>query len=279
MKGLSLLLSLWIVLAAHSGDAHDPQRQADASEAIGLEERTGGYLPQDLTFHDENGREIKLADLLGKPAILTLVYYRCDRVCPFLLSGLAEAVPRLAMALGKDYRVITVSFDETDTPQSAGSMKRNYLKTVQTDITADNWALLLANGENIAKLTNAVGFRFRKVGSGFDHPVVLIFLTPQGKISGYLQATNYAYGAQSPIGFSSFELNMALTEASQGKAVTGLSKAILYCFSHEPPGQSRFFNFIAIVGIITLLAMISFFVYLQWSSKRYRKSHSYDGEK
>ena len=61
-----------------------------------------------------------------------------------------------------------------------------------------------------------------------------------------------------PITFSSFDLNMALTEAAQGKAVTGLKKALLYCFSHEPPGQSKFFNFMAVVGIVTLVAMAVF---------------------
>jgi hypothetical protein len=72
---------------------------------------------------------------------------------------------------------------------------------------------------------------------------------------------------------------MALTEAAQGKTVTGLKKALLYCFSHEPPGQSKFFNFIALVGVVTLLAMAAFFIYLQVSSRRYRKLRGYDDER
>jgi hypothetical protein len=72
---------------------------------------------------------------------------------------------------------------------------------------------------------------------------------------------------------------MALTEASQGREVSGLRKAVLYCFSHEPPGQSKFFDFMAVVGLVTLAVMVSFFIYLQVTTKRYRRGKEYDTEK
>ncbi len=87
----------------------------------------------------------------------------------------------------------------------------------------------------------------------------------------YFTVTKFEYGTAYPISFSSFDLNVALEEAAKGKPVTELKRAFLYCFSHEPPGQSKFFYFIGIVGIVTLAAMASFFVYLQVSSKRSRK--------
>jgi len=277
MKRILLFLCLWVLLSMNIGYGHDlPGTKDPGSVGIGIEEKTGLHVPKDLYFHDETGREIKLADLLGKPVILTLVYYTCDRICPFLLSGLSQAVPRLDMAKGKDYRIITVSFDETDTPGTVRNIKKNYIRAAATDASDDGWTFLTGNRESIDKLTRSTGFSFRKDRSGFDHPVVLIFLSPDGKISKYLYVTKYSYGAEYPITFSSFDLNLALTEASEGKAVTGLRKAVLYCFSHEPPGQSKFFNFMAIVGALTLLAMVSFFIYLQWSSKRYRKRRGYD---
>jgi protein SCO1 len=267
-------------MSAASSYSHDQtEAVGNASGEVGIEEQTGRYLPKDLSFQDDEGREVRLGDVFGKPAILTLVYYTCDSICPFLLSGLSQAVPRLAMAKGKDYRIITVSFDETDTPQTMRAIRKNYIGPTEPDASPGDWRLLTGNRESIAELTKAVGFRFRKVPSGFDHPVVLIFLSPDGKISKYLQATKFSYGAAQPIAFSSFELNLALTEASEGKAVSGLKKAILYCFSHEPPGQSKFFNFMAVIGLGTLLAMVSFFIYLQWSSKRYRRNQGYDDGK
>ncbi len=128
-------------------------------------------------------------------------------------------------------------------------------------------------------MTRAVGFRFRKAVEGFNHPVVLIFLSPEGKISKYLQVTKYQYGAEYPITFSSFDLNVSLAEAAQGKAVTEFQRAILYCFSHEPPGQSKFFAFIAVVGLVTLAAMAGFFIYLRVSTRRYRRGKEYDLER
>jgi len=184
------------------------------------------------------------------------------------------------MTPGKDYRLITVSFDATDTPQIARNVKKNYTKAAGgTPSANDGWTFLVGDRENIRKLTEAVGFTYRKEVHGFNHPVVLIFLSPAGKISQYFKVTKYAYGADSPISFSSFDLNMGLTQAARGKEVSGLTKALLYCFSHEPPGQSKFFSFLAVIGLVTLAAMAAFFLYLQVTTARYRRGKEYDLEK
>jgi protein SCO1/2 len=253
---------------------------------MGIEEKTGQRIPANLVFYDEEGNRIKLEALLGKPAILTLVYYTCEHVCPLMLGGLSQALPRLAAAPGKDYRVITVSFDVEDKPQTARSLKKNYMKAIgpfdrvpDKTFPEDAWKFLTGPKESIHDLTEAVGFKYRKDIHGFSHPVVLIFLAPDGKISGYFYVTKFQYGQSYPITFSSYDLNVGLAEAAQGKAVTGIKKALLYCFSHEPPGQSKFFNFMAVVGLITLAAMVSFFIYLQVTSRRYRRGKEYDAEK
>ncbi len=280
MKEYVWLIGLLALLCTNTGYGHETLDTGNAGDGeIGIEEKTGQLLPPDLVFHDEKGLDIKLGDLFGKPAILTLVYYTCEHICPLMLGGLSQALPRLTVVAGRDYRVITVSFDETDTPEKARDVKKNYITAAGSVFPEEGWKFLTGNRESIEKLTQAVGFRFRKEIHGFNHPVVLVFLSPEGKISKYLQVTKYAYGADYPITFSSFDLNVSLTEATQGKAVTGLKKALLYCFSHEPPGQSKFFNFIAVVGLVTLAAMAAFFIYLQVSTRRYRRGKAYDAEK
>lgn len=245
---------------------------------IGVVEKTGQAIPPDISFFDETGRKVKLGDYFGKPVILTLVYYTCEHICPQMLGGLSQALPRLAFVAGKDYRVVTVSFDDSDKPQAARDTKKNYIKATDTLFPEDGWKFLTGNKESVHELTEAVGFSYRKDSHGFTHPVILIFLTPTGKISGYYYVTKFQYGAAYPITFSSFDLNMALTAATQGKAVTGFKKAVLYCFSHEPPGQSKFFNFMAVVGLVTLAAMIAFFIYLVKSARRYRREKGYDAD-
>jgi protein SCO1/2 len=273
-------LCLLALLLPRSAAGHEnlTPRDLDAG-GIGLEEKTGRLLPPDIAFADETGRIIRLKDLLGKPAILTFVYYSCEHICPQVLEGISQALPRLAVEPGRDYRVITVSFDAADTPQAARGAKRNYLKAIGKPFPEDAWRFLTGPERSIRELTEAVGFRFRKEIHGFTHPVVLIFLAPDGKISRYYQVTKFSYGSAYPIAFSSFDLNMALTEAAQGKSVTGLKKALLYCFSHEPPGQGRFFSFLGAVGLVTLAALAAFFVYLQVTTRRYRRGKEYDLEK
>lgn len=277
MKSILWFVALAILLLPGGGYGHENPLPGDpAGGEIGIEEKAGEVIPSGLVFRDESGAEVTLESLLGKPAILTLVYYTCEHICPLLLSGLAQALPRLALSVGTDYRIITVSFDETDTPGIARDAKRNYIKAYGSSAAEKGWSFLTGGHESIERLTRSVGFRFQREIHGFNHPTVLIFLSPTGKIVKYLPVTNYRYGAESPITFSSFDLNMALTEAAEGKTVTGLRKAVLYCFSHEPPGQSRFFYFIAWVGLATLLALAAFFVYLHVSSRRYRRFKGYD---
>lgn len=280
MKVFFWITILLVIICAGYAQAHETLDTGnDAKGEIGITEMAGQALPRDITFHDEKEQMVKMGDMLGKPTILTLVYFTCDRICPQLLAGLAATLPRLSTAAGKDYRVITVSFDNEDTPQIARSFKRNYIKAAGTDFPPEAWRFLTGDRQSIQRLTEAVGFRFRKDVHGFTHPVVLIFLSGQGKIAKYFPVTKFEYGAAYPISFSSFDLNIALAEAAQGKQVTGLKRALVYCFSHEPPGQSKFYFFIGIVGLATLLVMVSFFIYLQATTKRHRLDEQHDSDK
>ncbi len=273
-------LCFLILFCAGTGLSHETFDTGDGKTgAIGIEEKTGQLLPTDLVFRDETGAYIKMGDLLGKPVILTLVYYSCEHICPLMLGGLAQALPRLTLTAGNDYRVLTVSFDETDTPDMARNTRKNYIAAAGSSFPASGWHFLTGNRENISRLTQSVGFTFRKEIHGFNHPVVLIFLSPQGKISKYLQVTKYDYGAEYPIAFSTFDLTAALTEAAQGRTVTGFRRALLYCFAHEPPGQSNFFRFIAVIGLVSILALVGFFIYLQISTRKYRRGKEYDLER
>jgi hypothetical protein len=86
----------------------------------------------------------------------------------------------------------------------------------------------------------------------------------------YMQVTKYAYGQAYPVTFSPFDLDVALTEAAQGRSVTGVQRAVLYCFAHEPAGFPKFFGMLTVVGILTLAAMAAFFIYLKVTEKRFR---------
>jgi protein SCO1/2 len=287
MKIFFWFISLWVLLSVNAAYSHEtPGTGNKGTTEIGVEEKTGRIVPAALIFQDEEGQKVKLGDFLAKPVILVIVYYSCEHVCPQMLGGLSQALPRLSFMPVTDYKVITVSIDDKDTPKIARAAKKNYLQAIgpfdrakDKTFPEDGWKFLTGSPQSISDLTRAVGFSYRNDIHGFTHPVALVFLAAGGRISGYYYVTKFQYGQSYPISFSSFDLNMALTAATQGKAVTSLKKAVLYCFSHEPPGQSKFFNFMAVVGIFTLIAMVSFFIYLQVSSKRNREDRKYDADK
>jgi protein SCO1/2 len=232
-----------------------------------LSERTGEYIPGDIALRDENGVPVNLKSLINKPAILTLVYYRCSHVCPQVLGGLAGAIPKLRLTPGKDYKLITISFDPEDTSETARGTKNNYITAINKPFPPDAWKFLVGNKENIRKITNAVGFAFQQDMHGFVHPSVLIILSPEGKISGYLHVSKYVYGTAYPVTFSPYDLDTELKYASQGKIVTGVTTPLLFCFPHEPTGQQKFFDFLSVTGIATLVLMIMLFVYLKATTK------------
>ena len=241
---------------------------AKVSAGLGIVEKTGATIPPDIWFHDERGATLRLGDIITKPTILSLVYLSCDHVCPQVLGGLAVALPSLKMSPGKDYQLITISFDAQDDPATALQKKANYIKATGMSFPKNAWKFLTGDGENIARITDAVGFRFQRDLHGFIHPVVLVFLSPSRVITGYHYVSRYQYGVEYPVAFSAAELNAGLADASRGVVRLGATKPMLYCFTHQPVGQERFFNLLVVTGIVTLLSVAVFFIYLRMTSRR-----------
>jgi protein SCO1/2 len=225
-------------------------------------------VPGDARCIDEQGRSVELGARLDRPTILSLVYYNCEHMCPELLVGLGELVQALDLRPGEDYRILTLSFDETDTPAGAAEAKRNYLKPLGPDFPAGAWTFLTASREEIARITEALGFRFVKSGHGFVHPVILAILAPGGRISSYVYPAKFNYGVAYPLAFSRVEIKQALLAAGRGQTTTPPGAGLLFCFPGEPEGQARFFKLLTVVGIATLVVLGGLFVFLATSRRR-----------
>ncbi len=251
---LAILLGLF-TSSAVGHEAKDPG-------SIGLTERLGQSIPAGVRCVDEQGKGIPLQALVDRPTILSLVYYSCSHMCPQLLGGLTQLVSELDLDPRKDYRLITVSFDGSDTPQDAAVAKRNFTKPLDPGYPREAWAFLTAEAHEITKLTQALGFSFRKDGHGFTHPVILVMLAPGGRISGYVYASRYHYGAGYPIMFSPMEFKESLEAAARGRIQVEVTRPLLFCFPHEPMGQQRFFKLLGLLGLGTLFSMALLFIYL-----------------
>jgi protein SCO1/2 len=225
---------------------------------IGIDEKLGQFIPLDLTFHDENGRPITLRQLIHTPTILALVYLHCPNVCSLLLQNLADVLNRLPAEPGKEYEVLSISFDETEKPALALQRKKIYLKMIQKPFPEDAWRFLTGDKDNIHKLTDAVGFHFKRAGEDFEHPVSVMILAPDGKITRYMHGTD----------FLPFDLKMALMEASQGKIGPAISKVVRFCFSYDSKANKLVFNTLKVTGTLTLLFALSFVVFLLFKGKK-----------
>jgi protein SCO1/2 len=238
----------------------------DSDKPASIQENLGGYIPMDLTFTDEHGDTQRLGDLIDRPTVISLVYLSCRDMCPLLLRGISDVVGKLDTPPGAAYSVLTISFDEFDTTSDAMHARETYTLATQRKIDSDQWHFLTGSKENIKTLADSMGFYFKREEVGFSHPMAVMVLSPDGKIVRYL------YGAT----FLPFNLKMAITEGAAGRIGQTASRVLLYCFSYDPTGKTYVFNSLKVVGTLMLLLIISLFVYLKVTTKKYRKTSGED---
>ena len=256
---MKIVIIAWLFLAIFSPNGTNAHVEEPKDlKGIGIDQKLGEYVPLDLTFNDENGNPVSLRQLIHTPTILALVYYHCPNVCSLLLQNLADVLNKLPAEPGKEYIALAVSFDETEKPSLALEKKKIYLKMIEKPFPEETWRFLTGNKENIHKLTDAVGFHFKRVGEDFEHPVSLIILSPDGKIIRYMYGTD----------FLPFDLKMALIEASQGRIGPAISKVVRFCFSYDPKAKKLVFNTLKVTGIVTILFALSFILFLLFKGKR-----------
>ena len=128
MRWLKILLLVLIILFQFDSFAFADDQEVE----IGIVDKLGEYIPLDLAFNDEEGDSITLRQLVNKPTILSFVYFRCPTICPRMLSELSRLLEKIELEPGKDFTLITISFDPTDTPQAAADKKMNFIKSIQT---------------------------------------------------------------------------------------------------------------------------------------------------
>ena len=127
---MNMFFSMLISLLLIAGTAFGHGTTATTAD-IALDYKLGQNLPADMVFLDENGRRVNLRETIDRPTIIAPVYLSCMHECPMLLTGLAGVLGKLELVKpGKDFKVITLSFDDKDTPAIALDKKRNYLKAV-----------------------------------------------------------------------------------------------------------------------------------------------------
>lgn len=259
-KGLlgGTMVFLFLLGMKGSGPVHK-EHQAP-SPAVAMEEKLGQTLSLELTLFDEEGKPVSLKELIHVPTLLTPVYYSCPDVCSFLLYNLTGALNNLSADPGKEYQVITFSFDETETPALAMKKKRFYLEMMSPSFPEGAWRFLTADRQTISALTEGIGFHFKREGAVLQHPVAIVVLSSKGKIIRYLYGTDLL----------PFDIKMGLLEASEGRVGPPISKLLRFCFSYDPKGRKYVFNTLKVTGIVTVLFALLFVLFIFRRGKKGR---------
>jgi protein SCO1/2 len=212
---------------------------------VGIRQNLNQQIPPDLVFTDDLGRKVRLGDYFGqKPLILNFVYYNCPMLCSEALSGLESALRVLKFDVGKEFEVITISFDPKDNPEAAAKKKEEFLRRYHRPGAERGWHFLVGQPGAIDAVTKAAGFQYEyneKTGQ-FAHSTALLVLTPQGKIA------QYYYGIEYP----PKDLRLALVEASQNRIGNLVDELLLYCY-HYDPEQGKYSA--TILGVLRLMAV------------------------
>jgi protein SCO1/2 len=223
---------------------------------VGIDQKLGQTIPLNLVFNDEHGQSIQLGDLLdSRPVVLVLVYYQCPMLCTMVLNDLLRTMRAMPETLGKDFDVITVSFDPRDTPDLALRKKKTYLAQYNRPGAETGWHFLTGDQTSITALTDAVGFRYAwdPKYQVYAHASGIMVLTPGGKLSRYFFGIDYVPK----------DLRVALDEASGGH-VGGLADSILlYCFCYDPATGKyglAINRVLKLGGVLTVLVLGTFVV-------------------
>ncbi len=200
-------------------------------QKVGVAQHLNQQLPLDAAFVDETGKPVKLGDYFGKkPAILSLVYYTCPMLCSEEMDGLTSSLEMVKLTPGKDFDVVIVSIDPSDTPEQAAKSKAFYVKRYGRPETAAGWHFLTGQRPAIDAVTNAVGFGYVRVPgpdgklSQFAHASSIEIVTPEGKLAQYYLGVEY----------SPKDMLLGLIDASGNKIGSPVANILTYCYHYDP---------------------------------------------
>ena len=232
---LATLAATAVYLSLASGAAaqlaSDPMQSVgvrpELLKQVGIDQKLNQTIPLNLAFRDENGNTVELGQYFGKkPMVLTLVYYNCPMLCTQVLNGVESGLKELPTDIGKQFDVVTVSIDPTESHVLAKVKKEMYVGMYGRPGAAEGWHFLTGDEAQIKQLADALGFRYAydPDTKQFAHASAIMLLTPEGKISRYF------YGIQYP----SRDLRLGLVEASEGKIGTPVDQVLLFCYHYDP---------------------------------------------
>jgi len=260
-----MLLAATMAVAQPPSSFQDQSTQPASQTApadlknVGIDQKLNAQVPLDLQFKDESGKSVTLGDYFhaGRPVILNLVYYTCPMLCGEELIGEASALSMLTFTPGKEYEIVSVSFNPDEGPKDAAAAKHTYIARMNEHLKTDGagWHFLTGEQPQIRQLADAVGFRFHRdpESKQFIHATGIMLVTPSGKLA------QYYYGVE----YSPKDIRLGLIEASRGNIGNVVDQVLLFCY-HYDPKTGRYgaavTNIMRLAGAATMLVLGGFLI-------------------
>jgi protein SCO1/2 len=258
---MKLALALLIAAAPVAGAAEVPPPLRE----IGFDQKLGESLPFAAAFADEAGRIVRLGDYFGsRPVVLNFVYHDCPMLCTVSMNGLLSALRVASVVPGREFEMITISFDPRETPALAATKKKAWLARYPRPEAEAGWHFLTGAREDIDRVTGAAGFRYTwdERTKQFAHPAGLVVATAEGKIARYLFGIEYAPK----------DLRLAVVEAGEGRIGNPVVNAVLLsCFRYDPATGRYSLSILSAVrwlGMATVLGLGGFVVVMRRRERR-----------
>jgi protein SCO1/2 len=221
-------------------------------------------LPLSAQFVDDKGEPVTLGKYFdGKhPAIVTMVYYNCPMLCSEEMDGLTSALEMVNLVPGKDFQIVIISIDPTETPQLAAKKKAFYLKRYGHPETASGWHYLTGKQPAIDAVTKAIGFGYVRVQGPdgrldqYAHASSIEIATPKGKLAQYYLGVEY----------SPKDVLLGLIDASGNKIGSPVANILTYCYRYNPQIDKHSLMVVRAVqlgGIVTV-ASLGGFIFLMF---------------
>jgi len=247
-----LLLAVSLPTAAAAREqAPTPRATSDVAPGlfgkVKFDQNLDAQLPLDVPLRDERGRSVALGDFFGRrPVIVNLVYYECPMLCNEVLNSLLRTMNALAFDVGKEFDVVTVSIDPSETPELAARKKAAYLGRYGRAGADRGWHFLTGDEASIRRLARVVGFNYvyDDQSKQYAHPAGIAIATPRGKIARYFFGISYP----------ARDLRLGLVEAGAGKIGSPMDQVLLMCFHYDP--RTGKYN-VAIMNVIRLLGCLT----------------------
>lgn len=244
-----------VLCTAFSAIAQPVDAVTGVLQRAGITERLGDYIVTDATLLDEDGREVLSGSFFDgdRPVLLNFVYHSCPMLCSMVLEATAKAAREMDWTPGDEYRIVSISMSDADTPETASRQKAKYVDKLGKPRANEGWHFLTGQADQVARVAKSVGFGYDKdeESGDYGHAAALILLSPTGKVSRYL------YG----ISYEPFDVRAGLVEASAGKVGNVVDRLIMYCFLYDPAEGSyvpQAWLAMRVAGGLTVLLLVLF---------------------